>query len=124
VHKRLVRTLQLALVAVLATAGIGLVASPAMADTTCSNPGFICAWTDANYTGSKMLTNFVGCQNIASPWGNNITSLKVNASPSNNDWVMYFGTGCTGGFITYSNGTSIADLASAADNMFSSMKRA
>lgn len=123
-HHKIKRLIQGALVAVLVAAGLGVAASPAMADTTCSNAGFICAWTDANYTGSKMLTNFVGCQNIASPWGNNITSLKVNASPSSNDWVMYFGTGCTGGFITYSNGTSIADLASAADNMFSSMRRA
>lgn len=123
-HNKIKRIIQGALVAMLVAAGLGVTASPAMADTTCSNAGFICAWTDANYTGSKMLTNFVGCQNIASPWGNNITSLKVNASPSSNDWVMYFGTGCTGGFITYSNGTSIADLASAADNMFSSMRRA
>lgn len=124
--RRFTRAFQIGLATLVAMVGLGVVAAPAYADTNCSNlgPGVVCAWTSANYTGSKWLTNTTQCQNIASPWNDNITSIKVNSTPSTNDWIFYIDPNCTGGFITYSNGTNIAQLASSVDNKYSSVRHA
>jgi hypothetical protein len=121
-RQRFMRAMQMGLVAVLVATGITVVASPAMADTTCPASSYICVWTSPNYTGTANKTNvFFSCQNFAGAMDENITSLKVSASPAANDWKLYFGYNCTGAFVLYNNGTQIADLAAGADNVFSSV---
>jgi hypothetical protein len=97
-------------------------AAPAQAVTTCSFTGAACVWTGANYSGTRTVLQGWPCTELEGGANNSTTSLKVNASPSSNDWTFYIDSGCdpAGGWITYSNGTSIADLASAVDNKYSS----
>lgn len=122
------RFIQAALITLFAAgAGIFVAASPAMADTTCPASSYLCMWMGANYTGTKLATNLSAgqfCQDVTGANDDNITAIKLSSSPSSNDWKMYFDHGCTGGFITYSNGTQIPDLATGADNVFSSFIRA
>lgn len=119
------RLLRIILATVLGLSGVVAVASPAMADATCPSTGYICLWTGANYSGTKQTTNvWQTCQTFSGTMDENITSIKVSASTSANDWNLYFGLGCNGGFIQYANGTQIADLASGADNKFRSIRGA
>lgn len=94
-------------------------AAPAQAITTCPTAA-ACVWTSASYTGTRTVINGFPCVNIIP--NNAATSLKVNASPSSNDWIFYRDANCSeaGGFITYDNGTSIAKLATAVNDQFSS----
>lgn len=122
------RLLRAALVVLFAIGGGAfVVASPAMADATCPASSYLCMWMGANYTGTKLATNLSAgqfCQDVTGANDDNITAIKLSASPTSNDWNMYFGHGCTGSFIQYSNGTQIPDLAAGADNVFSSFQRA
>ena len=120
--KRFMRVIQMTLVAALVATGITVVASPAMADTTCPASGYICVWTSPNYTGTANKTNvFFTCQNFSGVMDENITSLKVSASPAANDWYLFYGYNCSGAFLQVNNGTQIADLAAGSDNVFSSV---
>ena len=117
------RFIRAALVAVLAITGIGVAASPAMADTFCPASSYICLWTSPNYAGDKTATNVRVCQNMPGASDNAATAIKVSASPTSNDWIVYVDYNCStaGGFLTVNNGTNIADLAAAFDNKISSI---
>jgi len=122
--RRFARALQALLAALVLTVGIGAVASPAMADTTCPTSGYLCAWTSTNFTGSKLATNaWDSCQNLSGSYDNNLTSIKVSGSPSSNDWELYSSYNCSGTFIVVSNGQWIANLATLGyDNTISSIR--
>jgi hypothetical protein len=89
-----------------AVAVCGLVAAtqtPALAVTTCSFTGAACVWTGANYTGTRTVLQGWPCTNLEGGANNTTTSLKVNASPSSNDWTFFVNAGCdpSAGWITY-----------------------
>jgi hypothetical protein len=122
--QKTIRTLKILAVAVVAAVGLGVVAAPAEAVTTCPTSNYLCMWTSPNYTGSRTTTDQHVCQNIIAPWDNNITSLKVSATPSSNGWRLYKSYNCAGGvgtFLTVSAGTNISQLAATWDNDFSSI---
>lgn len=120
---RFMRVLQIGLATLIATATLGVVANPAQAVTSCTTSGALCIWTGANYTGTRHVVQEFPCDDFTTADGknNNTTSLKVNANATGG-WTLYLSHNCEGegGYIWYAAGTSIADLASAVDNQFSS----
>ena len=121
-RSRFIRALQIGLMGILAAAGLTVTASPAMADTTCNFAGAVCVWTSPNYTGTRTVLQGWPCTQITGAANDNTSSLKVNASPASNDWILYVDSNCNpaSGWITYNNGTSIASLNATYNNKFSS----
>ena len=122
-RSRFTRFLQVSLAALLVVIGLGAVANPAYAVTTCTTSGALCIWTGANYTGTRHVVQEFPCDDfsVADGKDNNTTSLKVNANAING-WTLFLGHNCSeiSGWIWYGPGTAIPDLASAVDNQFSS----
>ena len=117
------RFIQAALVCALVALGGAVAAQPALADTTCPSVGYFCAWTSPNYTGTKTATNVnFTCQNFVSPIDNNISSLKVSATPNTGGWLLYYGYNCTGGFAFFAHGSLKPTLPAGDDNDFSSIE--
>jgi peptidase inhibitor family I36 len=116
VRSSFTRKLQIAVVVLAATVGLGVGASPAQAVGTI--PSYcnvdtgheICLWTSANFTGSlKHFQIASGCFSLAYPFDDNVSSV-VNGGLSHS-YSLWSNTGCTGVRDKwYGPGTKIYDM--------------
>lgn len=74
--RRFIRVLQIGLVSLVAVLGLGVGASPAQADDTCTD-GFVCLWLSSYETGSKK-TIVLGdnvCYHFTGIWIRSVSSV-------------------------------------------------
>ena len=80
-RKRFIRALQVGLATAVVVVGLGVVATPANADSTCPT-GNLCMWTSPYETGTKKIMSLSPgtCVNLAGSWDNNIESFWNKSS--------------------------------------------
>ena len=116
--------LRLLLVVVMATVGIGAVAIPAQADSTCAT-GNLCLWLGAYETSTKrtMTLSPGACTNLVSPWNNSVSSI---ANMSSSRYYAFTSSNCsvTPAFIILEPGWWYDQFDSTFNNTITSIQRA